>query len=133
MAQLTINHYKDIIDSFFSNLTNSAKSYYMFIGKPDPWPNDAIPPVANSSVYSYEQTIYADMVYGKLIDINSVSYMIPRYNWVANTQYACYDQNDASLLDEQFYVVTDTNQVYKCIFNNYGGASTVKPSLNTTQ
>ena len=138
MAVLTINQYIDTAQSFINNVANSQNSYYVFYGKPDSWtgttgaPDDTAVPVANGSVAAYQQQVYKDLVFGKLITGGRVSSMIPRYNWVSGTVYANYDQNDASLYDKQFYVVTDAFEVYKCIDNNYGAPSTVKPSLTTT-
>jgi hypothetical protein len=138
MAVLTINQYIDTINSFINNVTNSQNSYYVFYGKPTSWvnangqPDDTAIPAANGSVYSYEQSIYHDIVFGKLINSGDVSHMIPRYNWTNNTVYSSYDQNDPNLYDEQFYVLNSNYEVYKCIDNNGGANSTVQPSLPTT-
>lgn len=138
MAVLTINQYIDSINSFINNVTNSYNSYYLFYGKTDSWINDngqeddTAVPTANASVYSYEQSVYKDIVFGKLITENDVAHVIPKYTWTNNTFYASYDQNDSALYDKQFYVVTDAYEVYKCIDNNGGANSTVKPSLTTT-
>ena len=138
MAALTIHHYLDIIDSFINNLTNSSKSYYLFVGRPQPWVNtsgqddDTAIQNADGSVYQHESTIYNDIVFGKLISNNDVAYMVPRYDWANNTYYDGYDQFDANLYSKAFYVVTDNFEVYKCIDNNNGANSTVKPSLTST-
>jgi hypothetical protein len=138
MAVLTINQYIDTISSFVNNVKNSKNSYYLFYGKTDSWLNlngnvdDTSVSSANSSVYSYEQSIYKDLVFGKLITSNDITYMIPRYNWTSNTVYYAYSQIDSNLYDNQFYVITDAYEVYKCIDNNNGSPSTVKPSLTTT-
>ena len=139
MAVLTINQYIDTAQSFINNVANSQNSYYVFYGKPDSWvntttnvPDDTAVPVSNGSVAAYQQQIYKDLVFGKLITSGHVSSMIPRYNWSNNIVYSSYDQNDPSLYDKQFYVVTDAYEVYKCIDNNYGAPSVVKPSLTTT-
>jgi hypothetical protein len=39
-----------------------------------------------------------------------------------------YRDTDEDMYDRTYYVLTDENNVYKCIFNNKGGASTVKPT-----
>lgn len=138
MAVLTINQYIDTIDSFVNNVKSSKNSYYLFYGKADSWKNqngqadETAIAAANSSVYSYEQSIYNDLVFGKLISNEDVTYMIPRYNWTSGEVYTAYDQTDPNLYDKEFYVVTDAYEVYKCIENNSGGPSTVKPSLTTT-
>lgn len=138
MAVLTINQYIDTINSFVNNVKNSQNSYYLFYGKTDAWvnsnglPDDTAIPAANSSVYSYEQTIYDDIVFGKLITSSDITYMIPRYNWTTGAIYSSYNQYDPDLYSKKFYVITDGYEVYKCIDNNNGAHSTVKPSLTTT-
>ena len=50
MAVLTVNQIIDNIDSFIANIKKLSKSYYLFVGKPTPWTDDANPPAANASV-----------------------------------------------------------------------------------
>ena len=138
MAVLTINQYIDSISSFVNNVKDSKNSYYLFYGKSDSWINtqgqndDTAIATANGSIYSYEQSIYKDLVFGKLISSNDVTYMIPRHNWTSGTVYYPYNQNTTDLYDQEFYVVTDAMEIYKCIDNNNGSASIVKPSLTIT-
>jgi len=138
MAVLTINQYIDTIDSFVNNVENSRNSYYLFFGKVNSWvnadgaPDDTAVPTAAPSIFSYEQSIYKDLVFGKLITPNDITYMIPRYDWESGTVYSSYSQTDEALYDKQFYVMNNSNEVYKCIDNNNGAESTVKPSLNIT-
>ena len=143
MAVLTINQYIDAINAFVDNVVNSQNSYYLFYGKTDSWVNpagvadDTTVPTADASVYSYEQSIYNDLIFGKLITEYDIIKMAPRYDWVSGTIYDSYDQNDGKLYDKKFFVVTDSYEVYKCIFNNnvngVGKPSTVKPSVLSTQ
>ena len=132
MALLTINHYVNQVNNFITNVRDTRHAYYVFAGRPYPWTNDSSPPPANNSVSQYQQTVYDDLLFGKLIGNMDVQFMSPRYNWTSNTVYAQYDQTDPSLYDKQFFVVTDQFNVYKCIFNNYGANSTVKPTLTAT-
>ena len=132
MAILTINQTIDNIDSFINNINKLSKSYYMFVGKPTPWDDDAIVPAANASVEQVELSLYRDLVYGKLIANTDVSYMIRKTEWASNTVYTQYSKDDPDLIDKDFYVLTDLGEVYKCIYNNNDSVSTVKPSLNTT-
>jgi hypothetical protein len=131
MSVLTIKNNINNVNNFISQVETGAKSYYVYVGKPDPWPNDSSPPAATDSILDGELVVYDDMVYGKRIEPDDITFMIPRYNWTSGTVYEGYDQTDGNLYTKKFYVVTDTFQVYKCIFNNYGSLSTVKPNLNT--
>ncbi len=118
---------------FISSVEDPANAYYAWVGRPYPWTDDNNPPDAVATVADTEQSIYTDLVYGKLITADTVKPVIPRTNWVANTVFTAYDQNEASLYtNSNFYVFTDENAVYKCIYNADGAASTVKPTLTAT-
>ena len=139
MATLTIHHYLGVIDSFIKNIVDSRESYYMFIGRPQPWvdsngdPNDSAVPIANGSVYQHESSIYNDMIFGKLLTGQDVKFMTRRIDWVEGNVYDAYDQDDGQLwYDKNYYVVNDDFEVYKCLFNNDGAPSTVRPSLVTS-
>lgn len=132
MAELTINYHIDLANSFMSDIKDTRNSYYVFAGKATPWTNEAAPPIANGSVEQIGLSVYADMLYGKLLSNNNVYTLIPRYDWTTNTAYAAYDQYDGDLYSKQFYVMNDQYQVYKCISNNRGSRSTVEPRLTTS-
>lgn len=138
MATLTINHYINEANSFITDIRNNRNGYYLFAARSQPWANssggddDSAVLSTNSSVAQVEQTVYDDLLFGKLIADGDVSFVVPRKNWTANTVYAAYNQNDANLYSKDFYVVTDNFEVYKCIDNNDGANSTVKPSLTST-
>ena len=138
MATLTINHYINQANSFITDIRNNRNGYYMFVSRPQPWANssggndDYSVLGTNNSVAQVEQFLYDDMLYGKLLKDDDVINVIPRYDWVINTKYDVYDQNDADLYAKQFYVVTDKYEVYKCIDNNGGVDSYVKPTLTST-
>ena len=142
MATLTIKHYIDLVTSFISNVKSTRNAYYMFAGRPKAWldsngqnpdsPDAILYNTATDTVLQNEQSIYDDLLFGKLIGNTDIQYMIPRYNWTNNTPYARYDQNDTNLYNEKFCVVNDTYQVYKVINNNNGANSTIKPTLNST-
>jgi hypothetical protein len=138
MAVLTIKHYTDIVDGFINGIVDNHKSYYVFIGRSEPWTNafgentDSSPPASNTSVFEYELNTYKDIAYGKKIRPQDITYMVPRHDWAANTVYANYDQQDPDLYSKNFFVVNDKGQVYKCIFNNHGATSLVQPELPIT-
>lgn len=93
------------------------------------------PPSAADS-YPYELTVRNDMLYMKLIDSNDAAIVVPRRNWVPGVVYDMYDDYSGdrvsftgatSLENSTFYVLTDEFNVYKCLFNNNNGQSSVKP------
>lgn len=108
---------------------------YFTIGKGTAWDNDTEPRQANSSVGMFNE-IYRNMIGAKRIFDSDISHVVERYDWVANTSYVAYDPCVCSLIlfnaNTQFYVVTDDWNVYKCLSNNNGSLSTVKPSALVT-
>jgi len=140
MAILTINHYINQANSFITDIRNNRNAYYLFAARSQPWTNssggnddstNSVLP-ANNSVAQVEQSIYNDILYGKLLKDEDVTNLIPRYNWTQDTIYATYDQNESDLYSKKFFVVTDKYEVYKCIDNNNGAVSYVKPTLTST-
>jgi hypothetical protein len=132
MATLTYKHAIDNANSFVNAVESERNSYYVWVGRPYPYDDEMVPPVSNSSVDQTELTVYDDIVYGKLIFPENVIQMVPRYNWMADTAYAQYDQFDGSLHSKNFFVVTAEKNVFKVIDNANGAVSTVKPSLTKT-
>jgi hypothetical protein len=144
MAVLTIKHKVDVVNNFINSIESGDKSYYCFVAKATPWLNsngsvdESEIITADNSVNQTEQDVYRDMVYGKKLSNAEVTFMIKRHNWTSNTVYTQYSHTDEDLYDKPFYVVTETNQVYKCIHNGNspsypnGVPSTVKPSVTQT-
>lgn len=113
----------------------SLPHVYLTFGKVDAWSSEVAPPQANSSIFTFDQ-VWKNMVGAKKIQGNDVRLAIRRFDWESGTIYTEYDDTEANLdmndPDVKFYVVTDEWNVYKCLGNNNGGASTVKPtSINT--
>ena len=123
----------NFIDAFSSN------KMYLMIGKADSWsgadlgqysaasPTDtAIPTPIDTTVAPYIH--HNDMIAAKLISTSDVSHVIKRTDWTSGTVYTEYDHLQDDQIDQTFFVMTDQYNVYKCI-SNYGGiASTVKPT-----
>ncbi len=104
---------------------------YLTYGRSVPWSNDSAPPQANSSVTTFND-VWNRMLGAKHITGSDVRHAIPRNDWTANTSYAAYDHCTCSLLmytpNVKFFVLTTDWNVYKCLGNNNGGISTVKPT-----
>jgi hypothetical protein len=108
---------------------------YLTFGKVDHWPNENSPTQAVNSVDT-NNGVWKNMIGAKKVQGNDVRLAIRRFDWVSGTVYTEYDDSEANLdmndPDVKFYVVTDEWNVYKCLGNNNGAASTVKPtSINT--
>jgi hypothetical protein len=102
---------------------------YLFIGKVTAWADDTAPPTPTDSVSNTVYNHWRDMIAAKKISSTDVSHVVPRYNWTTGSNYFAYTHANNSLFDQQFYVMTDDYNVYKCLSNNNsGGTSTTKPS-----
>lgn len=135
MAVLSTKYSVNSVEHFIDSVENTKNNFYVFIAKGTPW-GDVDTPAANgkesnNSVENTELDIYRDMAYGKRITPSDIEYAIARYDWANNTGYYEYDNLDGDLYTKQFYVVTDENNIYKCISNNNAN-STVKPTLKST-
>ena len=116
-----------------SGLLNT--NMYLFIGKVTPWSSDSAPPTPTDAVANTHYENWRDMIAAKKITSSDVSHVIPRKNWTNNTNYFAYTHAEADLNSQNFYVMTDAYNVYKCLSNSdttsAGAAattSTVKPT-----
>ena len=102
---------------------------YLFIGKVTPWADDTVPDTPTDSVSNTVYNHWRDMIAAKKIGSTDVSHVAPRYNWTSGSNYFAYNHANNALFDQQFYVMTDDYNVYKCLANtNAGGTSTTKPT-----
>ena len=116
---------------FFESFTESAainSRYYMFLGRSHPWPTDVSPPTPTDTVLNTDYGAWRNMIAAKRVTASDLSFVVPRYNWVSGTAYSAYTDASSNLFSTNFFVVTDTFNVYKVIDNNNGGNSTVKPT-----
>ena len=113
------------VDNFISTLRNVDQMVYVFIGKDDVWNVLDVSPAPTISVRR-EMEDSADIVSMKRIFYSDISYIVKKNSWAENTVYHQYtDDTDLSTLN---YFVEDSNHVFKCISNNGGLESTVRPS-----
>jgi hypothetical protein len=124
------------LTNFISNV--SVDSYYMMIGRPKSWTNENSPDTPYDNYNSNYLSGWDDMLAAKRITGGDISYGIRRVDWTSGTVYAMYDDRVSpvnlttdgysNLFDSKFYVFTDDFNVYKCISNNGGATSSVKPT-----
>lgn len=108
---------------------------YIFVGRTDAWDDEELPPVPVESTEKIFEA-YRNMVGLKFIDSANMTNVCRRFDWTYGTIYDEYDDevnmtNGFSVDDSSFpvfYVLTDEFNVYKCINNNQGSQSTVKPT-----
>ena len=119
-------------ESFLTELERNENQYFFFIAKSTAWNNENSPDPYTDSVRA-EYDVMNNIIGYKKLNPENVIFALPRYEWTADTVYDSYDDN-INLFDDNdpaiFYVVTDENNIYKCLYN--GGStnkSTIKPTL----
>lgn len=112
---------------------NSDASLYVTFGKNDAWPSDVSPPPVSSNTKT-EYEVWQNMIGAKRITSYDIRQVIRRVNWQANTVFDQYDDQNVDLFDSNndFYVLTSNNRVYKCLDNRNGRKSNVEPSGTNT-
>jgi len=158
MAAIVTNKFRlNNAEQFYESFSEASTSFYLFVGRPQPWTattpygggTDSAPPTPLDNVDD-EYMYFRDMLAAKRIAAADVQYAIPRHNW-DTTQTTVYDyyrgdygaqwSSTASDIVKTvnagtnlwasttlFYVLSSTNNVYKCMSNNGGIASTVEPT-----
>ena len=114
----------------FSEAANT--NMYLYIGRLQEWPSGDVVPTPTDSIQETDFEPWRNMIAAKRIQSSDVSFSIPRYNWESGTVYVEYDNSSTTYDNNQFYVITADYDVYKCLFNNRGAASTVKPTGTST-
>ena len=92
--------------NLISDITDVSNSYYLFVGRTQPWtPSDSSIPSPQDRLHD-EYNAWSNAIALKKIAASHISHVAPRYNWVAGTTYAEYDDQDVSLTTKKYFVVT---------------------------
>lgn len=131
------NHFHTHVSKLFWNcIANNANTdYYMFAARNLDFPNDDVPPSPLTSYRAEHTEIHEEIVFGKKISSSDVTFMIGNNLWESGTAYAQYDDQDETLHSKNFFAIvylSDEYLIYKCLKNNGGSASTVKPTQKIT-
>lgn len=135
MSKILTSKISNMMAELFINSVSSStnSTYYIAAGKHTAYASgDDNIPVPVDSVSTTYLNYEKELIFGKKVGASDVVKMIARNDWVANTVYTAYDQNDSTLFtDKDFYVGALNGAeycVYKVLDNNSGAASTVKPA-----
>lgn len=128
---LSINNAQAFVDALNASDGSSSKNsviLYAVLGNTQPWAQEPIPDfvIDNEQNLQYDQ--HRKFIGAKKIDTGSVSHVVPRYNWESGTVYSMYRDTDEDMYERRYYVLTDQYNVYKCLYNNKGSASTIRPT-----
>lgn len=104
------------------------ENIYFFIAKSTPWSDDNTPPTPQDKVDTHYD-IWNNILSMKKVTNTDVTFALSRVNWTSGSKYDQYTSNTA-FQDEanNFYVMTDSYNVYKCIYNNNNANSTSEPT-----
>ena len=106
---------------------------YMFLASVDPWEDDANPPQPTQD-QAYIKSVFKNIFAAKLVTVNDITPVIERIDWSSGVVYDYY-RDDVDMFErdvngylvKHFYVKNKYDQVFKCLWNNNGGASTNEP------
>jgi len=109
-----------------SETANTA--IYTFVGKPSQWLVENAPETPIDT-YKYQAEVWDNMMALKRVGAGDITHAILRNAWNTGTVYYQYDDtaNSEVLFDSNMAVINSAFQVYKCLNNNSGIASTVEP------
>lgn len=128
-AVIRPNFHHTMAESIYDKIQNRSANYHYYLGKVLPWQFEgAIADAPNPSNNMDEENDSRNNMIGiKQININDVSFITRRIDWSSRV-FDAYDDLDTVMVEEDFYVLTEDFNVYKCIENNKGAVSTVKPT-----
>jgi hypothetical protein len=118
---------------FVESIDEQSNSiYYVFGGRHITWPDEANPPEITDSLEDTYYQLYRDMMFGKKVSPSDMKHMVVNNAWdtTGNTVYSKFDNRAPSL--DNFFVVAQNGakyDVFKCLDNNKGAKSTVKPTF----
>jgi len=140
MAQRVIRQEfsNEVASTFLKDLQYQRSRYFYYLGGVLPWDGETgadgvtatdlvdtaleIPETEDTN-----RDYRSEVAFVKRISPNDASLVCRKIEWTTGTVYDQYDDHlDMRELD--FYVLTTENQVYKCLNNFAGGASTVQPT-----
>ena len=121
MSKLLTKFKRNAINSFLADV-GASNNYYVFVGGQSEYPTSNVTPEVDSVETTYNS--WNELMFGKKANFIR---MTDKYVWTSNTVYTQYDDT-VDLSDENFFIVTSARDVFKCIYNNNGVASTTEPT-----
>lgn len=119
-----------VIPPYFDSVLSSM---YCFLSKADPWEDNDNPPIPQQDQRYLKQT-FKNIFVVKKITSNDISPVIPRVDWTEDLVYDYFDDtinmaevDSNGFSNYKFYVKNRYDQIFKCLWNNNDGPSTVEP------
>jgi len=108
----------------------TENSLFFFIARTEDW--GGVTPEYVDSTESLND-VYRRMITAKKISSTEACLVAPSNDWQSGTIYDMYTSDKDMASDTRFYTTNDSDQVYKCLKNNGGAASTVQPVGSGTE
>ena len=127
MPAIVTNSFRaDVSRNFITDLRGSGdNTYYLFISRGEPWPDDTTPPVPADVPFFIHSDPWQNMIAMKKIGNTDVVAGVPIHDYITATTYAEYDDRESRLDNQNYYVITENNNVYICLKSS--GISTISP------
>jgi hypothetical protein len=140
--QFRVRNAKGFVNNLLSSSEGGASAYdgvsyvYLSFGKVVPWDetnfgaDDSNPPDPDEDV-SLLYDVFRDGIAASRVSADEVRLGIRRYDWASGTVYSQYDDQDPTIMNGTavFFVFDPiTGNIFKCLDNNSGGKSTVRPA-----
>ena len=126
-----------LAETVYEDIIAGRSIYHYFIGRTLVW-GDEVTPESPESADSYEYDTRNSILSIKKIKSTDISLVVPRRDWVTGSIYDQYDgeysadypatSGATSIKAATFYVLNSAFNVYKCLDNNNGAASTSEPT-----
>ena len=125
---------ENVVDDVAAGFS-SEYIYYVFLAKHTQYNAGNDVPVIPEDDEAYKRQVYNDMLFGKRVTANDAKVMINRYDYVSDTVYDRFDDQDEDIMSKKFYVTVsrgNEHDVFKCLDNRGGIPSTQPPDKTDT-
>jgi len=130
---------KKLYDSLDLGLNSSLPTdrqnyFYAILGRQTPWTDEQNPPVPTEGTNCLN-FLYKNALFAKRLSNAQAAFVARRIDWTSGTVYDSYSDVICNFsFDLDFYVMNSSYEVFKCLDNNNGVASTSEPdvTLSTT-
>jgi len=131
MANIRPEFKTSLCTRLLNDIYRQRSNYYYFLGRTQPWSvSDTIPEEANDALIN-DNDVRDGMLFLRKVIPSEISAVTQSHSWGSGTVFAEWDHT-AVMKGVNFYCVTDGEEdeynVYKCLYNNNGAPSTIKPT-----
>ena len=132
MPTILTNSFRgSIARSILTDIQYGRSRYYHFLGGTASWGVGDTPPTTIPDTQDSLTQLRNEIIVAKRVDPMDVSLVVERVDWTAGVVYDMWDSS-VDMSTKTFYAMTPEFRVYKCLNNNQGAASTIKPTFDSS-